>query len=281
MHPLLDRSFLKMMTANKAWLKTIEDVLAHGKTVPPQKSTGAGGRLSFEILSHTMSFDMTMPIVTIKPNTSWLYMCAEPIWVIDGSNRLDWAPEIEKIQAPYSDNQYLLNGAYGPPFKQQLAYVSNILNADLNSRQAVITIWKRNPKPSKDMPCTVAVQFIVRDGKINCIVTMRSSDVGMGLPYDMLTFVCMAAEVASRIKEPVELGTCYITAGSRHIYSDQMEKLSYTLNNLVYNDDSYKPWAMWSWPGIKEKMYAIVFTYYEDRSLYQSIARERLLGASG
>ncbi len=270
-----------MITANRAWRDTVADVLKHGKAVAPQLSTSAGGRLSFEMLAHTMQFDMRYPIVTIKPNTSWLYMCAEPLWVIDGSNRLDWAPEIEKIQAPYSDNGYLLNGAYGPPFKQQLAYVANLLNKDPNSRQAVMTIWKRNPKPSKDIPCTVAVQFIVREGYIHCIVTMRSSDVGMGLPYDMLTFTCMAAEVASKLKEPVELGNCYITAGSRHVYKDQVDKLYFIIKNAFPADNEYKPWAMWQWPGIKEKMYAIVFTYYGDnRTEFQATAKERLLGAS-
>lgn len=270
-----------MITANRAWRDTTLNVLKHGKAVAPQLSTGAGDRLSFEMLAHTMQFDMRYPIVTIKPNTSWLYMCAEPLWVIDGSNRLDWSHEIEKIQAPYSDNGFLLNGAYGPPFKQQLAYVSNLLNKDPNSRQAVMTIWKRNPKPSKDIPCTTALQFLVRDGYIHCIVTMRSSDVGMGLPYDMLTFTCMAAEVASKLKEPVELGNCYITAGSRHVYKDQVDKLDFVTLNAFTADNEYKPWSMWAWPGIKEKMYSIVFTYYEERSLYQSIAKERLLGASG
>lgn len=272
-----------MITANRSWLNTVNEVLNEGYAVAPQKSKGAGGRLSFEVLAHTMCFDMQYPIVTIRPNTSWLYMCSEPIWVIDGSNQLEWSTEIEKIQAPYSDDGHVLSGAYGPPFKQQLGYVINILNEDMNSRQAVMTIWKRNPKPSKDIPCTVALQFLIRDGKINCIVTMRSSDVGMGLIYDMLTFACMAAEVASRLKEPIGLGNCYITAGSRHVYSDQTSKLSYIVAHTDIDkfDNDYKPWAVWSWPGIKQKMYDIAFAYYEDRALYQPIAKDRLLGASG
>lgn len=268
------------MKANDAWLKTIGDVITHGQAVPPQKSVGAGNRLSFEVLAHTLSFDMQYPIVLSKPSTSWLYMCAEPLWVLDGSNKLSWLPEIEKIQAPYSDNQSTLAGAYGPAMLNQLDYVARKLNGDINSRQAVMTIWKRNPKPSRDIPCTVAVQFIVRENRINCIVTMRSSDVGMGLPYDMLTFACMAAEVATFIDEPLELGNCYITAGSRHIYTDQMDKLTFITQSSIEAPE-YKPWNVWSWPGIKAKMYSIASTPYEDRSLYQSIARDRLLGASG
>lgn len=272
-----------MLTANNSWINTIEEVLDKGQAVAPQNSIGAGGRVSFELLAHTMSFDMRYPIVTDKPNTSWLYMVTEPIWVISGSNRLDWAPEIEKIQAKYSDNEVSLNGAYGPPFKQQLNYVVNKLDDDMNSRQAIMTIWRRIPRPSKDIPCTIALQFLVRDRKIHCVVTMRSSDVGMGLPYDMLTFACMAAEVGSKLKEPVELGDCYITAGSRHIYTDQVHKLRSVVRNDAndFKSYNYEPWQMWKWPGIKQAMYDIAFAFYEDRNLYQSIAKERFLKASG
>lgn len=269
-----------MFNANKAWLDTVSDVLKHGEAVAPQKSTGAGGRVSFELLAHTMQFDMRYPIVTIKPNTSWIYMAAEPMWVISGSNKLNWVPEIDRIQAPYSDNQESLAGAYGPPFKQQLDYVARTLNSDLNSRQAVITIWKRDPFPSKDIACTVALQFIVRNGFINCIVTMRSSDVGMGLPYDMLTFTCMAAEVASMLNEPVEFGTCYITAGSRHIYQDQMSKLEYVAQNTYPTYDEYNPWAMWAWPAIKLKLMDIAQSYAdtpEDRVILQNECKQAIL----
>lgn len=267
-----------MTAANEAWLAAVKDVLDIGKPVAPQKSTGAGGRLSFEILAHTMVFDMRYPIVTIKPKTSWLYMAAEPMWVIDGSNSLTWSHEIERIQTPYSDNQTSLNGAYGPPFVQQLIYVAQKLNEDLNSRQAVMTIWKRNPFPSKDIPCTVALQFLVREGHIHTVVTMRSSDVGMGLPYDMLTFTCMTAEVAAMLKEPVEFGDCYIIAGSRHIYTDQFDKLNYLANETEVPEDEYKPWAMWAWPGIKRTMREIAAFGPEHRAEMQEEAKRRLLG---
>jgi len=272
------------MKANEAWLNTINDVLKQGTAVASQRSTGAGGRVSFELLAHTMHFQIAHPIVTLKPNTSWLYMCAEPLWVLSGSSQLNWCPEIEKIQGPYSDNQVTLAGAYGPPFKAQMEYVIDKLNSDRNTRQAVMTIWRRNPMESKDIPCTVAIQFIIRDEVLNCIVTMRSSDVGMGLPYDMLTFACMTAEIASKLEDSTGLGLCYITAGSRHIYQDQFDKLLFIYKHaselIDKVDDKYNAWQVWTWPAIKEKMEIIAFSPYEDRSLYQSIAKQRLLGAS-
>jgi len=272
-----------MMMANEAWLQTIGDILLEGKPVAPQQSTGASNRVSFEILNHAMKFDMAHPIVTIKPNTSWLYMCAEALWVIEGSNKLSYNLEIDRIQGPYSDDNETLAGAYGPAFKYQKDWVIKKLNQDRNTRQAVMTIWRRNPKPAKDIPCTCMLQFIIRDNKLNVLVTMRSSDVGMGLPYDMLTFTCIAAEIASSLQESTELGVCYITAGSRHIYENQITQLSNLFDSCVgfYSQPEHQPWATWKWPGIKDIMLRIINMKYADRAHAQSIARDLLLRAAG
>lgn len=242
-------------TADDAWLKTIRDVKEWGQAVEPQKSVGAKDRVSFEIINHAMSFDMKWPVVTCKPNTSWIYMAAEPMWVIEGSGNLNHFPEIYRIQAPYSNNNVTLYGAYGPRYKLQKQNVIDRLNYDINTRQAVMSIWRRNPplfidgKLTKDIPCTVSMQWLVRDKVIYTIVNMRSSDVGLGLPYDMLTFVCMTMDIASHLHEPVELGVCHINAGSCHVYEDQWDKLN--LSEMALKQCTYPAWSMWKWTAIR------------------------------
>lgn len=273
-------------TADHAWVKTVVEVLAKGKPVNPQSSTGAAGKASFEVRNHQLIFDLKYPIVTVKPNTSWIYMAAESLWVIDGSNKLDYAPEIGRIQAPYSDNNVSLFGAYGPSFESQLAYIVQTLNRDPTSRQAVMAIWRRNPKLSKDIPCSVAMQYMIRDGEIHSNVYMRSSDVGKGLPYDMFTFACMTAEVSSRLMHDAELGTCTITAGSRHVYIDQIDPLQRMLENEVPlpEDPPYAKWERWKWPAIREKLTTIVDMdrhSFSERSNKQAQAKEWLMEAAG
>jgi thymidylate synthase len=247
-------------TADAAWVKTVAEVMTSGKPVASQSSIGAGGKPSFELRNHQLSFSLRYPIVTVKPNTSWLYMASEAMWVIDGSNKLDYSPEIGRIQEPYSDNRVTLFGAYGPPFKYQLEYILSTLNKDRNSRQAVMAIWRRNPKLSRDIPCSVAMQFLIRDAFIHSNIYMRSSDVGKGLPYDMFTFACMTAEIASRLDVDAELGDCTITAGSRHIYINQYDPLERMLQDNVPlpEDPAYVPWDRWKWPAIKQKLNNVV-----------------------
>lgn len=270
------------VTADKAWLETLTQIRREGLPVEPQLSKGSDGNPTFEIRAHAMTWDMRWPIVTTKPNTSWIYMCAEPMWVLAGSSKLHWSAEIARIQAPYSDNGVHLNGAYGPHFSFQKRFVANRLNHDRNTRQAIMSLWRRNPPHVfKDIACTVALQFLIREGSIHSIVYMRSSDAGKGLPYDMITFACMTAEIASMLNEPVELGTCTIVAGSRHLYLGDFDKLNPP--ELGLRTRLYEPWAMWKWPAIKETMLRLakLVNYDDTQSSVQIEARDQLLEASG
>jgi thymidylate synthase len=226
-----------------------------------------------------MEFDMGYPIVTCKPNTSWIYMAAEAIWILSGENSLFYSQEIQRIQAPYSDDGKKLSGAYGPSFQSQLPYILDLFARDINTRQAVLTIWKRSPKPSKDIPCTVALQWLIRNNKLHCIVTMRSSDVGMGLPYDMFSFACMSAEIASKLG--VELGICYITAGSRHIYDNQIATLKDLPITVAALSPNYEKLVTWKWPAYKEVLRTISkYTWTNDieRADAQLMAKTLICG---
>jgi len=271
----------KKRTADEAWLQTVREVKWHGLPVGPQRSTGAKGRLSFEVIGHQLCFDMRYPVVTCKPNTSWVYMAAEPIWVMSGSNKLNFSPEIARIQTPYSDNGVSLHGAYGPWYRMQKGHVIDRLDGDRNTRQAVMHFWRKNPPYMKDIACTVSAQWLIRDDEIHSIFTMRSSDVGMGLPYDMLTFACMTADIASSLKEPVELGECLVNAGSRHVYEDQWDTLD--VDEMMPRQYSYEPWLVWKWPAIEivlRKIAKIDVTQF-NRHDVQAEAFRGIMEASG
>ena len=71
------------------------------------------------------------------------------------------------------------------------------------------------------------MQFLVRDGKLNMVTTMRSHDIVLGFTYDVFTFSMVAKSVQLLLKErgiDVELGDLYVTAGSLHLYSNYYEK---------------------------------------------------------
>ena len=74
----------------------------------------------------------------------------------------------------------------------------------------------------------MSVQFILRGYYLHCVVNMRSSDVFLGLPYDIFTFSMMAADVLrgleKRLHTHLELGYLIWNAGSAHIYERDLSK---------------------------------------------------------
>lgn len=114
-----------------------------------------------------------------------------------------------------------------------MEFVKNLLSIDPSSRQAVIHIKEpRNllDNPTKDVNCTVYLQFFVRDGKLYMITNMRSNDLWMGYPNDVLQFTAMQVRLAMELG--LELGTYTHNAGSLHMYARDYKK---ALENLDKN----------------------------------------------
>jgi thymidylate synthase len=101
------------------------------------------------------------------------------------------------------------------------------LKRDLSSRQAVATVWTPAPGASLDVPCTVAAQFLVRDGKLSAIWTMRSSDIWLGLPYDLYSFSQLTNLLAALLN--LDTGYIQMQLGSSHLYEYDWEKAGQVL----------------------------------------------------
>ena len=115
------------------------------------------------------------------------------------------------------------DGCYGPRVAAQLPYVYQLLREDPDSRRAVISIYgPQDQHVSLDVPCTLSLQFLLRKGRLSLITNMRSSDVYLGLPYDVNQFCFLQQVMASWLG--VELGEYLHFTGSGHLYeSDRAE----------------------------------------------------------
>ena len=206
-----------MKHANEAWEAQIRRLLN-----PPVSTryfdSAPRGINCREIIGDSVTFDMKYPVVdNPKRKLSYDFMKAEARWIVAGSNDLSFHPEIYKKLLPYSDNGYTMAGAYGPMIMQQRDYVVDQLKKE-DTRQAALTIWKPNPAPSRDIPCTLAMQFLIRENFIYTIVSMRSSDAWMGLPYDMYSFTAVTRHIAELVDPGLLLASCTINMGSSHLY---------------------------------------------------------------
>ena len=218
-------------SANFEWLSELSWVLNKGNSVAPR------GQVTKEALQQTAIVNMRRPVVTLEERKlSTKFLGGEAYWILSGDNRVETIAPYNKNIINYSDDGQTFFGAYGPRIMSQLDYVVDKLKSDADTRQAVLTIWRENPPATKDVPCTVAVHFMIRDHKLNCHVYMRSNDLWLGFPYDVFNFSMLSHLVCCRLNasastnaDVIKPGMLYHTASSRHIYEqhfEQAEKLT-------------------------------------------------------
>jgi thymidylate synthase len=212
-----------MNTASRVWLRNLERVVLDGKAhAPRQQGTQ-------EVLGYSSMIDMRFPVMTVKERKlSFQFMAAEALWILNGDDRVSsiapYAPSIAK----FSDDGERFFGAYGPRVMNQIYGVIEKLAQDQSTRQAVLTTWRQNPPASKDIPCTISAQWLIRDGKIHCIDTMRSSDLWLGWPYDVFNFTSITMFIALSLlwkcNLRLSLGNLWLQAGSQHLYDRDFKR---------------------------------------------------------
>lgn len=152
---------------------------------------------------------------------SMRYAIGELLWYLSGNNSLKEIQKYTKNWDRMSDDGETVNSNYGYCIKNkfdfdQWEYVKNLLKKDPNTRQAVIHIKTADSKESKDVNCTVCLQFLIRHDKLYLTVYMRSNDIWLGFPYDVFQFTCM--QILLSMELGVGLGTYTHVAGSLHLY---------------------------------------------------------------
>jgi len=78
-------------------------------------------------------------------------------------------------------------------------------------------------RASKDVPCTVSLHFMVRSGALELVVYMRSNDVWLGWPYDVVMFTVLQEAMATDLG--LELGQYTHVDGSLHLYDTNREQV--------------------------------------------------------
>lgn len=213
------------------WINNLNHVINYGMMSSPR------GKKVYECLCFSSVVGMRNPIIRHPlRKLGYKFMAAEAAWILSGDDRVSSISPYSKHISDFSDDGETFFGAYGPKVYAQLPYVVEVLAMDQDSRQAVINIWRENPPASKDIPCTLSLQFLIRGGELHCVATMRSSDLWLGHPYDTFNFSAISFAVLLELRNlwdvRVELGRLYLTAGSKHIYETNLEAVGEILSGV-------------------------------------------------
>lgn len=214
-------------TVNEAW-EYWYDTLANMKSDGFQINSRDGGVCGEVLNAVTVISDPTKNLVTSnKRNLSVRYAIGELLWYLSGSNKVKDIRKFSKAWDSLSDDGRTINSAYGYRIFEkfgfdQWEYVKTLLRRDPNSRQAVIHIKDPDSKPTRDLPCTIALQYFIRDKKLFATTYMRSNDIWLGFPYDVFTFTSLQIKLAFELG--LDIGEYTHIAGSLHLYDRNSPK---------------------------------------------------------
>ncbi|QQO39122.1 thymidylate synthase [Salmonella phage SPHG1] len=120
----------------------------------------------------------------------------------------------------------------------QLKDVIETLKVKPTDRRAYITAW--NPQEMDAMalpPCYHGFQlFINNRNELELMFHMRSADVILGLPHDILLHQMLQITIAAELG--VGVGDMTVTLGDYHIYQNHIDAAKIFLQRIVSNSDT-------------------------------------------
>ena len=211
----------------------------------PEYQTSPRGLKINEILNQTIIINN--PYSNLFSNEirepSLRYLKEELKLYFSGNNKVKDFEAASKFWGKISDDGITTNSAYGHLLfvkKNKLTCITQwewakrSLIKDKYTRQAIMHLNRPgHQKDTLDFPCTMYLNFHIRNNKLNLIVRMRSNDILFGVFYDysffMLLMQCMKLEL-NKVYPELELGSYTHSADSLHLYEKDFEVIKSALN---------------------------------------------------
>ena len=177
----------------------------------------------------------------------------ELLWFLQGSTNIgylkehgvtiwdEWATETGELGPVYGAQWRAWKGEDGETIDQVANLIEGLRN-NPNSRRHIINAWNVAYLPNEKMspvanakagkmalpPCHVMYQFWVADGKLSCMLTQRSGDTFLGIPYNCASVAFLTHMVAQQCD--LEPGEIVHSIGDMHLYSNHIEQAKLQLS---------------------------------------------------
>ena len=151
----------------------------------------------------------------------------EYAWIINGGTTTKYLNE-KGIHwwDQYADEKGSLGRVYGYQINKfngefdQITYALREIKN--NSRRAHITLWNPTDLPKQALPCCyTGITFVRINNKLNLNIDFRSSDLFIGLPYDIIFGMLLLIDSAEFCE--LEVGQVKLNLNNAHIYLNNLD----------------------------------------------------------
>ncbi|MDQ0169580.1 thymidylate synthase [Paenibacillus tundrae] len=215
----------------KNYLDLLQDILDNG--VHKGDRTGTGTQ---SVFGRQLRYDLSegFPLVTTK-RIHLKSVIHELLWFLSGDTNIaylkengvkiwdDWADENGDLGPVYGSQWRTWEAPNGEKIDQIAAVIDSIKN-NPDSRRHLVSAWNvAEINHMKLPPCHFAFQFYVAEGKLSCMLTMRSVDTFLGLPFNIASYALLTHMIAQQCD--LEVGEFIWSGGDVHIYSNHVEQV--------------------------------------------------------
>ncbi|QCT02790.1 thymidylate synthase [Paenibacillus algicola] len=224
----------------KSYLELLQDILDHG--VEKEDRTGTG---TLSVFGRQLRFNLAegFPLVTTK-RIHLKSVVHELLWFLSGDTNIRYLKENKvRIWDEWADEQGELGPVYGSQWRhweapdgRQIDQIANVIESirqNPDSRRHIVSAWNvAEIEQMKLPPCHFVFQFYVAGGKLSCMLTMRSVDTFLGLPFNIASYALLTHMVAQQCD--LEPGEFIWSGGDVHIYSNHLEQVKTQLEREPY-----------------------------------------------
>ncbi|RUT35925.1 thymidylate synthase [Paenibacillus zeisoli] len=222
------------------YLDLLQDIKDHGTRKDDRTGTG-----TISVFGRQLRFDLSkgFPLVTTK-KIHLKSVIHELLWFLKGDTNIAYLKEHGvRIWDEWADENGDLGPVYGSQWRawetpegKHIDQISNVIEAirrNPDSRRHLVSAWNvAEIENMKLPPCHFVFQFYVADGKLSCMLTMRSVDTFLGLPFNIASYALLTHMVAQQCD--LEVGEFIWSGGDVHIYTNHMEQVNLQLTRTPY-----------------------------------------------
>lgn len=242
----------------------LQHILAHG--IQKQDRTGTG---TISVFGYQMRMNLEdgFPLLTTK-KVHLKSIIHELLWFLKGSSNIAYLKENKVgIWDEWADENGELGPVYGKQWRSwetrtgetidQINDVVKQIKQNPDSRRLIVSAWNvADINQMKLPPCHLLFQFYVANGKLSCQLYQRSSDVFLGVPFNIASYSLLTMMIAQVCG--LGLGDFVWTSGDTHLYLNHLEQV-----HLQLSRESRPLPLMKINPAVKD-----IFSFqYEDFSL--------------
>jgi thymidylate synthase len=242
----------------------MQEILNHG--IESDDRTGTG---TLSLFGRQLRYDLQkgFPAITTK-ELHFHSVKGELLWFLMGSTNTKWLNEQGiTIWDEWQDSAGSLGPIYGKQWRDweecafghyddlcngpcdisidQIANVIENIESNPGSRRHIVSAW--NVSDIQEMalpPCHLLFQFYVRKGRLSCMMTQRSCDLLLGLPFNIASYALLTHMIAQVTN--LDAHELIISLGDVHIYKNHVQAVKTQLRR-----DHFHAPTLWLNPSIK------------------------------